>query len=131
MVCVAAPPSDQETNSYVVPFSVWVAGAPSVLRIPVTPATDRLDVNGVPSSVSVSPGTLERMVIVAVRGVMSRDVDWVSPFESVTVRWTRYHTSVENSPVRGIVNEPDRTPVVPGTKGGGGAARWEAASTGQ
>src|SRR5687767_1062336 len=93
--------------------------------MPVTPVTVLDDVNGDPSSVSVSPGTLERIVIDAVRGRRSRVVVWVSPFESLTVRYIRYHTSAENSPVVGMVNEPEREPLVGWMKGWVWSAWWK------
>ena len=51
------------------------------------------------------------------RGRTSRKVVCVRPAESRTVRWMRYQTLADVSPVVGIVNEPLVAPLVGGMNG--------------
>ncbi len=51
------------------------------------------------------------------RGNTSRCTLCVSPAASVTVRWMRYHTLAEVSPVVGTTKLPLVTPLVVGRKG--------------
>src|SRR5688500_47770 len=115
MACARAPPSDQDSNSYVTPPAVWTAGA-SIRRLrPATPVTESGAGRGSPSNEICTPATSASSRIVARRGWTSRNTLRVRPAGSVTVRWTRYQTFGEVSPVVGITNVPDFEPVVGGT----------------
>src|SRR5688500_4405208 len=107
MLCVAAPPSDHETNSYVLPFSDCVAGAPIERTIPSTPTNDEPSASGEPSRRSDSPSMFDASVTVLVRGRTSRVVVCSTPALSRTVRWIWYHWLASTSPVVGIWNDPD------------------------
>src|SRR6188508_2449276 len=56
--CVACPPSDQDTKSYVVPPEVCGVTTPSVRITPSTPVNENGAVIGAPSSVSCAFETL-------------------------------------------------------------------------
>ena len=71
--CVAWPPSDQDTNSYVVPPEVCGVTRPSVRMIPSTPVNVNGAVIGAPSSVSCAFGTLLSMRTTEVSGRTSTD----------------------------------------------------------
>src|SRR4051812_3056420 len=117
MVCDAAPPSDQESNTKLAPLIVCTAGASSSLAAPTTPAKARGVACGCPSTFTCTPGTLAWTLIVAVLGRTSRYVVVISPVESWTVRVMRYQTSVAPCPVVGIVKDPPEAPDVAGRNG--------------
>jgi hypothetical protein len=111
IVCVAAPASDQDVIVYVVPLFVCGETTPRVRWIPSTPTTLAGVASGWPSRVSWRPDGLVAKDIVVLRGTTSVYVVEVSPVESVTVRWMRYQTLAEVSPVVGTTKEPDLAPV--------------------
>ena len=69
------------------------------------------------------PAGFDEKVIVTFRGRRSKNVDVLRPPESVTVRWMRYQTLSEVSPVVGITNVPLFTPVH-GARNGWKCVSW-------
>src|SRR5689334_5325895 len=117
MVWVAAPASDHETKSYSLLPTVCGEGAPRVRRMPTTPVTEKGVVTGCPSSVNCMPeGTLARLKVDLI-GSTSRNVVFVAPDASRTVRRMRYHTTGDVSPVFGMMKEPLRAPLRAGMNG--------------
>ena len=104
--------------------TIWGDTAPSVRRTPTTSTDDGVDL-GWPSSVTLEPGGLVAKVRVDVRGTTSTNMVSVRPPESRTVRWMRYHTFAEVSPVVGMTKEPVLAPLVGGTKGWKWVSWWK------
>jgi hypothetical protein len=86
MVCVWAPASDHDANTYCCPPIVCGEGTPSALRIPTTPVNENDACTGCPSSVNCAPDGELASVMVTFRGWISRYVECVKPAESRTVR---------------------------------------------
>jgi hypothetical protein len=85
-LCAAAPPSDHDTNSYVVPPDTCVAGASMLRTIPTTLSKVSGVAMGCASSRSWRPAGTVAIVRLTLRGSTSRNVVWVCPAESRTVR---------------------------------------------
>src|SRR5262245_6844810 len=112
MLCTGAPPSDHRSNTQIFPLARCCVGAVSLRLMLTTLPTDSGVVCGWSSSSSSRPGGFVWIVIVEVRGWMSRYDVWDRPTESVTVRYIRYQTLIEVSPVVGMVNVLDVKPLV-------------------
>src|SRR5205814_9919744 len=111
IVWVCAPPSDQDTNWYVVPYSVCGAGALNSRLKLTTPVKVYGVVIGWPLRSRPSPGGCVVNVTFRVIGVISRVTSLTLPSESVARRCTRYHVFADDSPVSGMTNVPDETPL--------------------
>src|SRR5688500_9252641 len=125
MLCVCAPPSDQESNANVLSPTVCGLGTPSARTIPSTPTTLNGVVRGWPSSVICVPAKLPLNDSVDVRGTTSRNVECVTPSLSVTFRWMRYHWSGSCSPTVGMTNDPLVTPLTDSSNGCVWFAWWK------
>jgi hypothetical protein len=93
--------------------------------MPTTLLTETGVAVGCPSSRTESqPGVVSR-VKVAIRGTTSTKVVAVRPPASRTVRWIRYHTFTDVSPVVGITNDPALRPEVGGRNGWTWVSWWK------
>src|SRR4051812_28651887 len=110
MVCEAAPPSDHERKVYAAPPTVCGETTPIVRGWPTTPGMVVPAATGPPSSISWNPAGLLASVSRAVLGWTSTKLLPVAPFESATVRMTRYHTSGDVS-AKSVTNDPPVTAV--------------------
>src|SRR4029453_9245233 len=96
--------------------------------MPTTPMNVNGATIGWPSRVNVTPAGVDVSVTCPVLGLESRNVVADAPAESVTVRWMRYQTFDDVSPIAGMKNDPLVAPDVGGTDGCVWVSWWKMTS---
>src|SRR5690349_9202700 len=118
-----ACPSDHPVKWYTVPLAAVTVGGAAISRWkPTTMSVVYGVVVGTPSSNSPSPDGFDASVMCDVRGWMLTDLVVETPSASVAVMMISYHVTADDSPVVGMVNDPER--LVSGPRNGWTWVRW-------